>query len=708
MTRNSGSIKKAYIAILFAIDSWLYQHIKMGQATSIENRRAGEAAIVCATKHVWIKWTIEGTARAGSLDLSTPETTASTGRSLLEKIRVSYGDSPPAKLKIEVRLASGLAAEQGKNFAQFAGFNGHMPPAAESIGRKIKFVIHPPWMCDGFGHIYDGCLAFCRRAGIDFAWKTIAPPPPSSIHVTDAPGAPGGGRDDDRLKEKKDTPGPQGGIAKPTFVHMPDDVAKYRKYIQSKITKAEAEIEKRNDIIASHGAVTNEHRVAQTAKTGFVADIAANKRKLAMQNPEIEASNDFKEYVARGRARASQPARARAPAAPYVPALGEGAEGNNNANQGGAAPPAAPPAVLGETEKDVEDLLKDYPAFFNGDAPLVDDRETAVLNNRIKTIAYLTETRAEISAQIDVISRDLRARGDEYVNLIVDILKSMDPESMEMTVAGDLERPIFRGEVLRITHLFGARSFLRAKRIFTPDGVKLCDLIFSEVSKIPGEYREATVDIAKLKSIERDMRIMQWVARLPEGALVPNERANQLIVGVFCIMHSADAVIEERVAIGNENPDVLGNTYSIGQHVFKLTDLLAGYLYRELRTDLREGHRGGEGYTDEQRDTLRLYADMAREYTNRYTIEQHEQPQVAPEEAQTTRIGGYKVSKSESSADECIACTEMKRNMVATPCGHVSMCGGCATKLVQRAGPDELTNCPICRAPVVGFYMPYE
>lgn len=63
----------------------------MGQATSIENRRATSPAIVCATKHVQIKWTIEGTARAGALDLSTPETTASTGTHLLGKIRESYG-----------------------------------------------------------------------------------------------------------------------------------------------------------------------------------------------------------------------------------------------------------------------------------------------------------------------------------------------------------------------------------------------------------------------------------------------------------------------------------------------------------------------------------------------------------------------------------------------------------------------------------------
>jgi len=77
-------------------------------------------------------------------------------------------------------------------------------------------------------------------------------------------------------------------------------------------------------------------------------------------------------------------------------------------------------------------------------------------------------------------------------------------------------------------------------------------------------------------------------------------------------------------------------------------------------------------------------------------------------QAQTTHIGAYKVSKSESSADDCVACVDMKRNTVATPCGHVSMCGGCATKLVQRAGPDELTKCPNCRAPVEAFYMIYQ
>jgi hypothetical protein len=328
--------------------------------------------------------------------------------------------------------------------------------------------------------------------------------------------------------------------------------------------------------------------------------------------------------------------------------------------------------------------------------------------NRIRAITAFTETRAEISAQIEGISRDLRVQGDEYVNLIVDILKSMDPESMVLSMIGDLEKPEFYDEVLRITHLFGARSFLRAKRIFTPDGVKLCDLIFSEISKITGQHRGETVEMAKRKSIERDMRIMRWVARLPESALVPRGREDRLIEGMFRIMHLADAVIEERVAIGNDNPDVLGYMYSIGQHVFKLTDLLAGYLYRELRTDHREGHRGDEdaGYTEEQRDTLRLYVDMEREYTRRYSAQAR--PPTPVEQAQTTRIGGYKDSESKSDADDCIVCSHMKRSMAATPCGHISLCGGCATKLVQRAGPDELAECPNCRAPVEGFYMTYQ
>jgi len=70
----------------------------MGQATSVENRRAASPAIVCATKHVSIEWTIGDTKYTGALDLSTPETTASTGTHLLGKIRGSYGDNPPAKL----------------------------------------------------------------------------------------------------------------------------------------------------------------------------------------------------------------------------------------------------------------------------------------------------------------------------------------------------------------------------------------------------------------------------------------------------------------------------------------------------------------------------------------------------------------------------------------------------------------------------------
>jgi hypothetical protein len=215
-----------------------------------------------------------------------------------------------------------------------------------------------------------------------------------------------------------------------------------------------------------------------------------------MQNPEIEASTDFKEYVSRSRnnaARQSARARARAPAAPYVPAPGEGAEGNNNANQGGEAPPAAPaapPAVRDETEEGVEKLIGAYPSFFNGDAPLVDAGRDGRVLDRIRYIAAFAATRAEISAQIEVISRDLRLRGDEYVNLIVDILKSMDPESMELTMAGDLEQPSFHDELMRITHILGARSFLRAKKIFTSYGVMFWDFIFRVISEIPGEYRE--------------------------------------------------------------------------------------------------------------------------------------------------------------------------------------------------------------------------
>jgi hypothetical protein len=179
---------------------------------------------------------------------------------------------------------------------------------------------------------------------------------------------------------------------------------------------------------------------------------------------------------------------------------------------------------------------------------------------------------------------------------------------------------------------------------------------------------------------------------------------------MFRIMHLADAMIEEKVAIGNETPDVFGDMYSIGNHVVRLVDLLAGYLYREFRTDHREGHIGDEddGYTEEQRGTLRWYMDMESEYTRRYHIQERQPPHVALEQAQTTRIGAYKVSKSESDADDCIACIDMKRTMVATPCGHMSMCGKCVTDLVQRAGPDELTACPNCREPVVDFYMIYQ
>jgi hypothetical protein len=687
----------------------------MGQATSVENHRATSPAIVCATKHVAIEWTIGDTKYTGALDLSTPETTASTGTHLLGKIRGSYGDSPPAKLKIDVRLAAGLSEEKGKNFARFAGFDGRMPPAAESIGRKIKFVIHPPWMCDGFGHIYDACLSFCRRAGIDFAWKAIAPPPPSPVRDTDAPGAPGGGGrgdDDDGDDDDDDVriiAPAAGSIRKAKRANPLSDVAKYRKYIQSKITKAEAEIQKRNGIIASYGAVTNEHKVAKTAKTGFVADIAANKKKLAMTNPEIEASNDFKEYVARGRATAARrPARARAPAAPYVPAPGEGPEGNNNANQGGAAPPAAPPAVHGETEKDVEDLLKgNYPAFFFGDAPLVEaGREEDVLN-RIRNAA----TRVELSAQIEGISQDLRLYGDEYVNLIVDILKSMNPEPTRLTMYGDPYRPDFDSKLVRITHLLGARSFLRAKKIFTPDGVRFWDFIFGVISEIPDEHRGGTIEMTKRNSIERDMRIMRWVAPLSEYALVPEDRADWLIERMFRIMHLVDAAIEERVAIKDGTPDVLGNVTSVKKHVDDLKVLLAAYLFGELRTDLLEDVRGDEdsGYNDHEREILDRYDDMERAYTRRHSPQARPPPQAAPAQAQATLVGGYKVSKSESGADDCIACTDMKRTMVAMPCGHISMCGKCATELVlKHTKQGELAKCPMCQTHVVGFYMTYQ
>jgi hypothetical protein len=100
--------------------------------------------------------------------------------------------------------------------------------------------------------------------------------------------------------------------------------------------------------------------------------------------------------------------------------------------------------------------------------------------------------------------------------------------------------------------------------------------------------------------------------------------------------------------------------------------------------------------------------EMERAYTRLHFPQALLPQRAARAPAQATRIGGYKDSESKAEADDCIVCSEMKRSMVATPCGHISLCGGCATKLVQHTAQDKLAECPNCRAPVDAFYMTYQ
>lgn len=164
----------------------------MGQVTSVEDHGSASSAIACVTKHVQIKWAVGGVAQAGSLDLSTPETTAATGMYLLGKIRGSYANRPPARLNVEVRLAPSLSMAHGENFVRFAEAGTRAQCEVPSSGRKIVFAVLPPWDCAGLARIRAGCLAFCHRAGIAVEW-TLIESMVGTARTTDNPAAPRSG-----------------------------------------------------------------------------------------------------------------------------------------------------------------------------------------------------------------------------------------------------------------------------------------------------------------------------------------------------------------------------------------------------------------------------------------------------------------------------------------------------------------------------------
>ena len=48
-------------------------------------------------------------------------------------------------------------------------------------------------------------------------------------------------------------------------------------------------------------------------------------------------------------------------------------------------------------------------------------------------------------------------------------------------------------------------------------------------------------------------------------------------------------------------------------------------------------------------------------------------------------------------ADECLICQDAVRTHLCAPCGHLTMCGGCAHRLNNSFTPQEFPRCPYCR-----------
>jgi hypothetical protein len=63
-----------------------------------------------------------------------------------------------------------------------------------------------------------------------------------------------------------------------------------------------------------------------------------------------------------------------------------------------------------------------------------------------------------------------------------------------------------------------------------------------------------------------------------------------------------------------------------------------------------------------------------------------------PEILQTPRGEDIKAS---APAEECVICTDMKRQLTVPDCGHYCLCFSCAWKLIDRS-PGNFT-CPVCR-----------
>ena len=56
--------------------------------------------------------------------------------------------------------------------------------------------------------------------------------------------------------------------------------------------------------------------------------------------------------------------------------------------------------------------------------------------------------------------------------------------------------------------------------------------------------------------------------------------------------------------------------------------------------------------------------------------------------------GGDPGLTSDPAADECLVCSDNKRDVLFQPCGHVCACANCA---------DRVKKCLICRREVLGY-----
>jgi len=59
-----------------------------------------------------------------------------------------------------------------------------------------------------------------------------------------------------------------------------------------------------------------------------------------------------------------------------------------------------------------------------------------------------------------------------------------------------------------------------------------------------------------------------------------------------------------------------------------------------------------------------------------------------------------KITTEKTEDNECLLCLDNKKDIVFIPCGHVSMCSGCANKFTN-------TECPCCRKTIEYMYKIY-